>query len=52
MSKVEKALNNLNLFQTSRSGVVIPDITSEYTEAGLNKILKEWYDTQIGRAHV
>ena len=45
MSKVEKALNNLNLFQTSQSGVVIPDITSEYTEAGLNKILKEWYDT-------
>ena len=44
MNKVEEAIYNLNLFQASSTGAEVPDLSSEYTEAGLNKILKEWYD--------
>jgi hypothetical protein len=44
MNKVEEAIYNLNLFQASSAGTEIPSLGSEYTEAGLNKILKEWYD--------
>lgn len=44
MNKVEEAIYNLNSFQASSAGTQIPDIGDEYTEAGLNKILKEWYD--------
>lgn len=44
MNKVEEAIYNLNLFQASSAGTEIPNLGNEYTEAGLNKILKEWYD--------
>ena len=44
MNKVEEAIYNLNLFQASSTEAEVPALGSEYTEAGLNKILKEWYD--------
>ena len=45
MNKVEEAIYNLNLFQASSAGTEVPSLGEEYSEAGLNKILKEWYDT-------
>ena len=44
MNKVEEAIYNLNLFQVSSAETEIPNLGDEYTEVGLNKILKEWYD--------